>query len=108
LTARPQALAEIAAMMLKTKCSRCKHKIEFTDAQSGHTIFCPQCNKELTLKVPKSTYLKILFWTWGLMVLLIGGGFAAYSMFPGVKKTAQGVWKGIVGLFDPVGASRRR
>jgi len=50
----------------------------------------------------------VLFWTWGLMVVLIGGGYAAYTMFPGVKKTAQGVWKGIVGLFDPVGSSRRR
>ena len=58
--------------------------------------------------MPRTSYLKVLFVTLLLGGVVGGGGYAAWSMLPGVKRTAQGVWKGIVGLFDPVGASRRR
>jgi DNA-directed RNA polymerase subunit RPC12/RpoP len=95
-------------MMLKMKCPRCRKRIEFVDAQSGHTVFCPQCNKEVLLKVPRSMYFKLIVGTLLFAGIVGGGGFAAYTLMPGVKKTAQSVWRGIVGMFDPVGASRGR
>lgn len=95
-------------MMLKMKCPRCKHRIEFVDAQAGHTVFCPQCNKEVVVQVPRSTYLKLFIGTVLVIGVVGGGGYAAWTLMPGVKQTAQSMWKGIKGMFDPVGSSRRR
>src|SRR4051794_28761073 len=81
-------LARVAAMMLKMKCRWCRRPIEFVDAQAGHTIFCPQCNKEVVLRVPRTSYLKVLFVTLLLGGVVGGGGYAAWSMLPGVKRTA--------------------
>ena len=95
-------------MMLKTKCPKCRLTIEFVDAQAGHTIYCPQCNKEVVLKLPRSTDVKLLIWTFVIVGVLGGGSVVAYKMFPGFKRTAQNMWAGIRSMFDPVGASRGR
>lgn len=93
-------------MMMKTKCPKCSQKVEFVDAQVGYSIHCPKCNREFKLQTTKSTLLRVLFLSWMVLLALTASGSVAYTMFPGMRRATQSVWRGVVGMFD-VGRTAR-
>lgn len=95
-------------MMFKTKCPNCLHPIQFVDAQTGHAMYCPKCNREFTLEPPRATVLRVLFVTWLLLLAAATTGSVAYTMIPSVRRTMQGAWRSVVGIFSPASPARGR